>query len=139
MPSSAAHIKAADGNQQAIDYLILGGDAYTAWIVTIAFYKALHMIEAVLAEQNPPCHNVDHGTRNDLLKKTRKYQQLWKHYSPLYQASLVARYLTSLGGSQPIESYLTVDDCKNKILNHRLRQIAMTANNLIGRDVFPTT
>ncbi len=139
MPSSAAHIKAAEGNQQAIDYLILGGDAYTPWIVTIAFYKALHMIEAVLAEGNPPCHSVDHSTRNDLLKKTSKYQQLWKNYSPLYQASLVARYLSDLSGSKPMESYLTVDDCKNKILNHRLRQIALSANKLIGKDVFATT
>lgn len=139
MPTSAAHIKAAEANQQAIDYLLLGGDAYTPWIVTIAFYKALHMIEAVLAEQNPPCHSVDHTARNDLLKKTRKYHQLWIHYSPLYQASLVARYLSALGGSKPMDTYLTVEDCKNKILNHRLRQIALSANKLIGKEVFPTT
>ena len=38
-----------------------------------------------------------------------------------------------------METYLTVEDCKNKILNHRLRQIALSANNLIGKQVFPTT
>jgi hypothetical protein len=138
MPASADHIKAAERNQQAIDYLILGGDAYTPWIITIAFYKALHMIEAVLAEENPPRHSADHSERNDLLKKTKKYEHFWRNYSPVYQASLVARYLSNLGGSKPFESYLTLEDCKNKLLNHRLRQIALTANRLIGNDVFST-
>lgn len=138
MPTSAAHINAAKRNQQAIDYLMLGGDAYVPWIVTIAFYKALHIIEAVLAEQNPSSHTTDHGTRNDLLKRTKKYHHLWTHYSPLFQASLNARYLSGPAGSNPMDSYLSVDDCKNKILNHRLRQIALSANKLIGKDVFPT-
>ena len=48
MPSKEAHLTAAKRNQATIDYL-LAGDEHLPWVVTVAFYKALHLVEAVFA------------------------------------------------------------------------------------------
>lgn len=93
MPSKSAHIAAATENQKAIDYLCKEIDSFSPWIVSIAFYKGLHVIEAVFAGEKPEGHADTHGGRHRILKTTNRYQNLWKNYCPLWQASLVARYL----------------------------------------------
>ena len=55
MPSSEAHVRAALNNQATIDYLLAGGVVHAPWVVTVAFYKALHVVEAVLARQRHRC------------------------------------------------------------------------------------
>jgi hypothetical protein len=63
---------------------------FPEWIATLAFYKAVHVVEAVFRCQGRHnCH--DHITRLDTLK--RLYDPLHQHFRPLYSASLIARYL----------------------------------------------
>jgi hypothetical protein len=135
MPSSEAHIQAALRNQNTIDYLLAGGEQHAAWIVTIAFYKALHIVETVLARQNPALHKNEHLSRNTFLKTEKRFEKIWVHYSILFQASQVSRYLCD---NKSQARYLTVADIKAKILDHHLKQITASANKLIGEAVFPT-
>src|SRR3990172_8898931 len=95
MPSKDAHLAAARENQDVIDYLCLQVDKFPGWIATVAFYKALHVVEALFAVDGTGSggHTDRHEDRNRLLKKTSRYQHIWKSYRPLYQASLIARYL----------------------------------------------
>jgi hypothetical protein len=94
MPSKEAHVAVARQNQLTIDYL-LQSDEHLPWVVTVAFYRALHIIEAVFAadSKSPMAHTDDHKIRNRLLKTTNRYRQLWRMYRPLWEASLIARYL----------------------------------------------
>jgi hypothetical protein len=92
MPSKEAHLAAARENQRAIDYLCLKIEDFPGWVTTVAFYKALHVIEALFAVDGAGRggHTDRHEERNSRLRETRRYQQLWKFYRPLYQASLIS-------------------------------------------------
>ena len=95
MPSKDAHIAAAKRNGATVNYLLQDGDNHLPWIAAITFYQALHIIEAVL-DGDPACstsHTDDHKTRNRLLKTTNRYSHFWKMYRPLWEASLIGRYL----------------------------------------------
>ena len=66
-------------------------DEHADWMVTSAFYAAVHAIGAVFSSdgvQPPP----DHTNRFRVLKTTNRYKNLYLKYSPLFDASLVSRY-----------------------------------------------
>jgi hypothetical protein len=44
-----------------------------------------------------------HASRNEVLIKTRRYQQIWKHYQPLHDLSRRIRYLAAPSGWVPVE------------------------------------
>ncbi len=62
--------------------------AYPDWKVTVCFYKALHLVEMLLASSGR--HSESHRERHDTLK--REYQAIWREYLPLYTQSRRARY-----------------------------------------------
>ena len=95
MPNELAHIARASRNQQAIAYLLEGDDVFPEWVTAIAFYKALHIVEAILAGSG--VHSPDHGERERTLKRTNEYKKIYEHYAPLCRASLIARYLQDKG------------------------------------------
>lgn len=133
MPSKAAHTQAARENQRAIDYLSEKIDEFPQWVTTIAFYKALHIVEAILAAEGRHCD--DHAARNLLLKTTRRFQHIWKHYRPLFNDSLIARYLREDGNSPTYDvfaTYLSPGEVRAQVLGHRLRQIEQSARTLLG-------
>jgi hypothetical protein len=47
MPSKEAHLAIAERNQQCIDYLKQDLSHYAEWVTTVAFYKALHLVDAL--------------------------------------------------------------------------------------------
>ena len=137
MPSKAAHVQAAQENQRAIDHLSEKIDEFPQWVTTIAFYKALHIVEAILAAEGKHCD--DHAARNLLLKSTRRFQHIWKHYRPLFNDSLVARYLREDGNSPTYDvfsRYLSPSDVRTQVLGHRLRQIEQSARTLLREPDF---
>jgi hypothetical protein len=97
MPTDAEHFAAAARNQELLDQLIPQVGQFPEWVVTVAFYKAVQLVEGLLFTDHPDKHSYSHEIRGDILKRHR-YQNINKHYRPLYEASLVARYLT-LGGN----------------------------------------
>ena len=137
MPSKQAHVAAAKRNQATIDYLLASSDEHLPWVVTVAFYKALHIVEAVFAadKRSPVPHTDDHKIRNRVLKTTNRYQQLWRMYRPLWEASLVARYLR-IDDNAPaytdFSQYMSRIDVEKRILGHYLVQLEASAARLLG-------
>lgn len=142
MPSKAAHLHAAKMNQRTIEFLWnSNNDEHLPWVVTVAFYKALHVVEAVLALEpsGEQQHFDSHETRNRMLKRTRKFQKIYELYIQLYQQSQIARYLTNdVASSQPFDfaKYLPRKKVEELVLNHWLRQIQNSASRLTNDNDF---
>ena len=60
MPSEKSHIGVANDNHATLEYLLKEPDNHLAWIGTVAFYKALHVVEAGDKLCDSP--NNPHGT-----------------------------------------------------------------------------
>ena len=93
MACESVHIQVANRNQGTINHLCEDRKEHSTWIVTVAFYKALHIVEAVFASDSSIRHTSDHATRFVKLRTTRKYEHIYRRYSKLSRASNVARYL----------------------------------------------
>lgn len=93
MSKPADHIAFANRCQKTLDYLLLEHNQFSEWIATVAFYKAIHIAEAMFAanEPNATKHSIDHKSRNQLLQ--RGYGDFYKHFLHLWTASNIARYL----------------------------------------------
>lgn len=134
MPSEASHIDLAVRNQAALDYLSADPAAYCEWIATVAFYKALHVVEAVLTHDRDVGHGQSHTHRSQVLKQT-SYSHIWKHYRPLWAASMVARYLKDIGGRdfQSFTDYLAPEDVIPQLVNHYLKQVEKSAGKRLSQ------
>jgi hypothetical protein len=133
MPSKSSHVAAANRNQSTIERLFETDD-HLAWVVTVAFYKALHIVEAVFDgdPRSPVRHTDDHASRNRVLKTTSRYKHLWDNYRPLYEASLIARYL-QFDGSPTVDVFMTYMPrtvVQDVIIRHHLHQIQQSAGSL---------
>ena len=128
MPNKAAHLNLAKRNQVLIDHLLPKINEHSDWITTIAFYKALHIVEAIFQDDPKILHGQNHEGRDFFLKANKKYHHIYKQYRPLWAASIVARYLEN--GSRSVSSFsefLSPDRVKSEMLDHRLRQIEISA------------
>lgn len=135
MPSEAIHIAQACRNQETIDYLLTGPMEFPEWVATVAFYKALHVVEAVLSHNPERPHTQTHEMRERVLKTTPKYGHIYKHYAVLKRTSLIARYLSADDGA-PVPSfaaYMPLNDVRREILHHRLRQLERSARGMLSR------
>ncbi|MCI0640660.1 MAG: hypothetical protein L0Y70_16420 [Gemmataceae bacterium] len=138
MPSQAAHLELAQRNQFLINHLVKDIDHFADWVTTVAFYRALHLVEAVFAADSNIKHGGDHGNRLHLLKTNRKYLAIYKAYQPLWSASVVARYLEDKQSATEVSSfskYLTAPEVRATILNHYLRKVESSVEQLLGRSL----
>ena len=138
MPSQNAHLDLARRNQDLIDHLLKDIDRFPDWVTTVAFYRALHLVEAVFAADPHIKHGGDHGNRLHLLKYNRQYAAIFKAYQPLWAASVVARYLEDKESATEVSSfskYLTVEQVKATILNHYLRRVESSVEQLLGKSL----
>lgn len=124
MADENSHIAAANRNQKTLNQLCADIAAHSPWVVTVAAYKAIHEIEAAFAADPRVGHTCDHGERFRTLKTLREYKSIYKHFSPLYRASRVARYLESNGNTVScFDEWLEPDKVASEVLFHRLKQI----------------
>lgn len=86
MGTRADHSEKADHNQKFLSSI--DQKEFPDWFVTVAFYKALHLIEKLFAAHGR--HSDNHRDRHDNLK--RDWQDIWREYRPLYTLSRRARY-----------------------------------------------
>lgn len=120
-------------------------DALTELDLSISNRRDLRLIDLEVMATPPAAdemHNSipllftdDHKVRNRLLKTTNRYQQLWRMYRPLWEASLVARYLRAGEQSPTFEAfsqYLSRADIEGRILGHYLKQLEKSAGALIA-------
>ena len=133
MPDKECHLAMAKRNQVLIDKLISDGNSHPEWVAVIAFYKALHIVDAVLFATHPDKHGGDHKQRMRILKTTNKYNAIFRYYRPLYSASTVGRYLEHDSAEYKcFADYMSASDVVSILLNHNLRQLEKSAANFIG-------
>lgn len=86
-------------------------DEWPDWMATIAFYAAVHAVEAVFALDN--VHSNGHDARNLRLKRVNKYSFLHLNFQPLFNAAFNARYHCKRG-------WLPVQNVKNILVPNHL-------------------
>ena len=133
MPSVNAHLATARNNFDLTMYLRtnrLQSDA--GWVAVIAFYTALHVVEAVFASLRLGGveHTSTHYERRNVLRNVRQYQKLWQHYRPLLDAASDARYLEA--GE---EFHMTPMQVESVLLDHHLKEIVAYAIRHAGISV----
>lgn len=96
MPSTSDHIALANHNHMVLKLLLAQTkDQYSGpWIATVAFYKAVQIAEAIFGVTKT--HSRSHDERIDTIRGA-KYGDLFLNFRPLYEASMVARYLIDSG------------------------------------------
>lgn len=72
MPTEAQHIASANRTQKTIEHLLADVATHSPWIATAAFYKALHIVEAVLVKERGaslvrPRRATQHARTNETL------------------------------------------------------------------------
>src|SRR5207244_4036511 len=118
------HLALAKWNQQTLDYLLKELDHHSAWVATVAFYKALHLVEAVFATDPAIRHGHSHEERENCLKSTRKYSHIWKYYRLIWAASMIARYLEDRSDEySSFSDFMTPQEVKGNLVGHWLRQV----------------
>ncbi len=94
MASPDAHLTKAKHNIKTI--ALLSQDLTKKdWIVTVAFYSALHIVDAVLfcTQTGYRQHGQSHDMRERTIKNDNKLTKIWSCYRPLLNHSIIARYL----------------------------------------------
>src|SRR5579859_3330506 len=88
MATENEHRQQAEHNQRFLDSF--DHARFPDWCVTVAFYKAVHLVEMLFANKNRSAGSGSHTNRNQILK--RHYVSIWRNYRPLYEFSRTARY-----------------------------------------------
>ena len=132
MPDEASHITLANRCQQAMLQLLEAQPVITEWVATIAFYKALHVIEAVFFHDPEIVHGGDHGLREKHLNRNRRYRAIHMNYQLLLEASMVARYLVCKApGVTSFNQYMSLEAVRQKLIAERLHRIECEALKLL--------
>jgi hypothetical protein len=99
MPQYDQHMKQATRNEKLfkLTKALDKNSEFCDWHVTIAFYTAVHYLEAMFvvvvpktADGKDVYHCLKHSNRNELIKS--KFKQVHIPYSSLYKYSKSARY-----------------------------------------------
>lgn len=96
MPSFNEHISQAKKNFQTLESIDICVENCEDWKVTIAFYTALHLVSAHLVHHSSPKSShtaVEHAINPNVNSPTKIDEQVFTHYTSLYQLSRRARYL----------------------------------------------
>lgn len=100
---------------------------YHDWIITAAFYTALHAVDAVLAFDNVTVTN--HEGRNRILGMTNRYEKINNSYWPLYNLSRTVRYL-----AKP-QVWVPANRVQKEVIERYLYPIERSVQKLIDRDL----
>lgn len=106
--------------------------AFADWAATAAFYAALQLVEALLDRKSIRDHS-SHAARNRILQETRSFQNIWRNYKPLYEASVAARYI-DLGGISyaQFEQWIPLDAVRRELVNRHLREVRRSVGTQLG-------
>ena len=128
MASEADHIAAANLNQKTLAHLCQDVSIHGPWVAVVAFYKALHIVEAVFANDPDIRHCTDHGSREMTLKRKTKYEHINRQYAPLSRAATIARYLHHSGKDyHSFFDYLDASKIESELLHYRLHELEKSA------------
>ena len=124
-----SHLEQANHNHSLLADLLPKVHQFPDWIATVAFYKALHVVEAVFACENPSRHGTDHPDRDRCLKQTNRYSKIYQHYRPLTAASMVARYMGQ--GHANFSAYMTPKQVFDNLISNDLHQLERAATKFL--------
>jgi len=134
MPDEKQHIQWALHNIDVIQYLH-EKPLFCDWVATVAFYAALHIVDAVLHHQETVYrrqHGFAHDQRRNILRQSGKYKGLYANYSKLRTHSQIARYLQlSRGGAMFFQQYMTFEQVTAVLLQQQLKTIMQLACKLV--------
>lgn len=144
MPEQSSHLKLVNRNHELLRYLLPKLEEFPDWVATVAFYKAVHLVESVFITDPNIRHADCHESRNLALKKYRKYEHVYRHFRILYTMSLKARYMDS--GVTCFSDHCPPAMIKAELLKNDLHQIEQSCIRLAGgtlefsrvSDLFPT-
>lgn len=135
MATELSHIALANKNHHTLQFLMEREVEHPEWITTIAFYKALQVVEAVFCnELKRNAHT--HKRRLEMLKQP-KFKAIFPHYRTLWSASTIARYLhdhESQQGYQAFSDYCPPGDVIKRFVNKRLRAIEQNAVSMLSKN-----
>jgi hypothetical protein len=93
MPTEQVHLAQASHNKDLIVYLNAANPGFPDWVITVAFYSAIHLLEAFLAKQLG-YHSTSHVTRDSVLSKFSQLKPIYVDYSELKNTCWASRYNT---------------------------------------------
>lgn len=131
MAKEQDHLACANRTQKTIGYLLQDTATNSPWIATAAFYKAIHIVEAVFFNDSAILHTSDHDRREQALKSARKYEHIYKNYAVLKRASTNARYLSQ---GKTFDDYMSPERVVDVLLKHHLHQIEMSAKRHLSSE-----
>ncbi len=133
MPDRGAHLKLADHNLDALRYVAARIEDFPDWVCTIAFYRAVHLVEALL-DHDGVGHSATHKSRQRVLKRNPRYREIYKHYRPLRAASEIARYMVGDGREYAeFTDYLSPEQVRSEVLDHRLEKLNRSVSRLLSK------
>jgi hypothetical protein len=131
MPSKHIHIQLAHHNDEVLEYLLKGTVGFHDWVVIVAFYKAVHLVEALFAIDG--IDSSDHNSREKRLKRRKTCKPFYKDYRALREASMVARYLGGSSGTyRHFSEYMTPQRVKDEILHEHLKNVEDATTKLMS-------
>jgi hypothetical protein len=137
MPAESEHVNLAVHNIETVAFL-LTDSRFSDWAATVAFYAALHIIEAIFYVNEKDAqnkHGQKHERREGMLKH-HHYSNLWKHYRELQSASTIARYMQGPGGKACLfRIYMPPEKVKEILIGRHLGQLIKSAKKFIPNSI----
>lgn len=132
MATEIDHISLANANHRTLFYLLADGPNHPEWCATVAFYKALHVVEATFAAVQRK-HSTSHRDRIEALTQA-PFDILFTDFKILFNASKIARYLEdSDAGSKysKFADYMAIEDVRG-IIRKRLYRVEQKALSFLS-------
>lgn len=123
-------IRLANRTDATLDDLLRDVPKNREWIAVLAFYKALHLVDAHMAYHN--ASRGGHVYRSSYIQSLPSSLHVYKQYASLHTTSNIARYMSctpSSGHSGPFDK-VCPDSAIANLINSRL---AKFENDFIGR------
>ena len=134
MPATDDHWEQANHNRALAHELIQNPMKYKDWAIVVAFYAAVHYIEAFRSDLDGS-HSEDHHQRAKFVKRKTNNWAVRTAYENLYQASRFLRYLEYKGMTKPpYGQWLPESDAKGHVTAD-LESIARAMSGYTGKAV----
>lgn len=117
MPTKNQHLQKATHNENFLNALDISTTIYLDWLVTIAFYAALHFVDAYIALTYSK-HPSKHQVRDNYIVKDTKLKRIIDGYWDLKNDSRQSRYNVYQFSVKEVKLDITkLQSIKNYILN----------------------
>ena len=140
MPTIEAHVIHASRTQRTLGVLSEDIETHAEWVVTTAFYKSVHLVEAVF-RLNGRRDSIDHKGRLETLRLDPRYGNFAAEFKQLYDHSCAARYLSVPNDRQRPQrtrprtlftNYMPADRVRSTVLDRLLPNVEAECVLILG-------